>query len=199
MKKNGFTLIEILVSITLVSIVLVSMLNTLVKLKDVYATSNDDTDVRVYGSTISRIINNDLIKNDGIKVLNPCTTNGIDSLYESKCIFTLNSGDERVLDLRVSSETSAVQTNAQTKENYIVKITRSTIDYTDSITNRIILVKTIYSKEIYSVKEGEITGTTERKYYHFTGIKSTHKDYANVITIEASDPEFNLVIYSSGT
>ena len=41
MNKKGFTLIELIVSIILVSIVLISMTGTLIKLKDTYVLIND--------------------------------------------------------------------------------------------------------------------------------------------------------------
>ena len=57
MNKKGFTLIELIVSIILVSIVLISMTGTLVKLKDTYSVVNEDADARIYGATISKIVN----------------------------------------------------------------------------------------------------------------------------------------------
>ena len=75
MNKKGFTLIELIVSIILVSIVLISMTGTLVKLKDTYSVVNEDADARIYGATISKIVNDDLLKNttlisagDGTKI-----------------------------------------------------------------------------------------------------------------------------------
>ena len=47
MNKNGFTLVELIVSIVLVSIVLVSMTGTLVKLKETYNVVNEDADARI--------------------------------------------------------------------------------------------------------------------------------------------------------
>ena len=69
MNKKGFTLIELIVSIILVSIVLISMTGTLVKLKDTYSVVNEDADARIYGATISKIVNDDLLKNNGIKTI----------------------------------------------------------------------------------------------------------------------------------
>ena len=48
MNKKGFTLIELIVSITLVSIILVSLLATLVKLKQTYEVIEEDSDIRIY-------------------------------------------------------------------------------------------------------------------------------------------------------
>lgn len=207
MKKDGFTLIEILISITLVSIVLVSMLSTLVKLKDVYALSNNDTEVRVFGAVISRTINNDIIKNGGIDILEVCDTKGSESIYESSCRFSLNNGSTRDLKLRVVEEETLSENENHTR--YIVSIVRSTLEYYDPEEDEILMIKTIYSKETYSVEEDDEKGTvTETLYYHFNGLRSETKSYEHalsgynklkLITIKASDPEFNIMIYSGGT
>ena len=208
MKKNGFTLVEILLSITLVSIVLVSMLGTLVKLKNVYATSNNDTEIRIYGAAISRVINNDIINNTGINVLNSCSKVGVDSLYESTCTFSLNNGKNRKLTLRVS-KTDTLSQDAKTDIKSITTLARSTLEYSDLDSGKILLIKTVHSIEIYSVVNNTLKGAiTDKRYYHYTGLTSATDVYSHVpsgvvklksITISASDPEFNLVIYSGGT
>ena len=63
MNKKGFTLIEVILSIVLVSVVLTSMLATLVKLRENYSIVNENTDALIYSSSVSRILNNDLSKN----------------------------------------------------------------------------------------------------------------------------------------
>ena len=75
MNKKGFTLIELIVSIILVSIVLVSMTGTLVKLKDTYSLVYEDADARIYGATISKVINDDLLTSNGIKTID-CSDDG---------------------------------------------------------------------------------------------------------------------------
>jgi len=208
MKRNGFTLVELLMSITLVSIVLVSMLGTLVKLKNVYALSNNDTEIRVYGASISRAINNDIIKNTGIDELNSCSKVGSDSIYESSCTFSLNNGLNRKLTLRVAKADTLSQ-DEDTGTKFIATIARSTLEYYDTDNNKVLLIKTVYSKEIYSVINDTSKGSlTEKKYYYYTGLTSATNTYSHVpsgvvklksITISASDPEFNLIIYSGGT
>lgn len=208
MKRDGFTLVEILMSITLVSIVLVSMLGTLVKLKDVYANSNNDTEIRVYGAAISRAINNDIIENLGINVLNSCSKVGSDSIYESTCEFSLNNAKNRRLTLRVV-KTDTLSQDAETGNKYITTIARSTLEYYDIDSSKVLLIKTVYSKEVYSVIGVSTKGSlTEKNYYNYTGLTSLTNTYTHVpsgvvklksITISASDPEFNIVIYSGGT
>ncbi len=69
MNKKGFTLVELIVSIVLVSVVMVSMLMALVKLRENYSTVNENANALVYSNAASRIINNDILQNDGIKVM----------------------------------------------------------------------------------------------------------------------------------
>ena len=57
MNKKGFTLVELIVSITLISIVLVSMTATLISLRTAYSRAYEDSDVLVYSSSISRVLN----------------------------------------------------------------------------------------------------------------------------------------------
>ena len=66
MKRNGFTLIELMVSIVLVTIVLASMSVALIKLKDTYNKTNDKTDIDLVTSSITRIISNDIINNGNV-------------------------------------------------------------------------------------------------------------------------------------
>ena len=51
MNKKGFTLIEIIVSIVLVSVVLVSLLASLIQLRKTYSVIHEDSDIIVYSSS----------------------------------------------------------------------------------------------------------------------------------------------------
>ena len=90
MNKKGFTLIELIVSIVLVTVILVSLLATLVKLKQTYEVIEEDSDIRIYSASISRHINNDIITNKGI-------TSGTCNEEGSRCELKLKNGEERVL------------------------------------------------------------------------------------------------------
>ena len=92
MKKSGFTLVEVIVSIVLVSVIMVSMLASLVKLRDTYTVIHENSDVIVYTSSIARVINNDLMKNNGIRYAN-CTPNGLE------CEFILGNDQKRKLEI----------------------------------------------------------------------------------------------------
>ena len=211
MKKNGFTLIEILISLTLVSIVLVAMLSTLVRLKDVYAKANDDTDVRIYGAIISRTINADVLANGGIKPEQNdvvCASADVEPKFHSvTCNIKLNNGLSRILYLRVASTSSGEKENPSGNK-YTTVINRSTIEYYDVENEEVLLLKTISSTDTYSI-DGLLT---ESKYYHYSDIsvsnpiiyesKNTNPDLVDVlriITIKSTEPEFDINIYSAGT
>ena len=92
MNKKGFTLVEVIVSVVLVSVIMVSMLAALVKLRDTYKVIHDNSDVIVYTSSIARVINNDLMKNNGIRYAN-CNLEGTD------CELILGNDSRRRLEI----------------------------------------------------------------------------------------------------
>ena len=100
MNKKGFTLIELIVSIILVSIVLISMTGTLIKLKDTYSLVNEDADARIFGATISKIVNDDLLKNNGIKIIE-CN----EDTKVSICEIYMGNNKKRTLEI-LRNETS---------------------------------------------------------------------------------------------
>ena len=92
MNKKGFTLVELIVSIVLVSVVMVSMLMALVKLRENYSTVNENANALVYSNAASRIINNDILQNDGIKNVS-CSANHLN------CDVVLGNGNKRQLQI----------------------------------------------------------------------------------------------------
>lgn len=88
MNKKGFTLIEVIISLVLVSVVLTSMLASLVKLKDTYSVVNENTDALIYSSSVSRVLNNDFLKNGGIRYVN-CNVEG------DRCDIILSNNQRR--------------------------------------------------------------------------------------------------------
>ncbi len=75
MKNKGFTLVELMVSIALVSLVLVFMFNLLGDVKRENSLSNDNINDTLNRSTITRIIQNEWIENDLIRV-EKCSVSG---------------------------------------------------------------------------------------------------------------------------
>lgn len=126
MNKKGFTLIELIVSITLVSIILVSLLATLVKLKQTYEVIEEDSDIRIYSASISRHINNDIINNKGISS-GTCNEEG------TKCELKFKNGEERTLEIYTTDKNAYIEiTDESGKRIGRRKTDLSTISYTDS-------------------------------------------------------------------
>lgn len=90
MKKNGFTLVELTISITLLSVVMVFLLNflTLVKKEDVGI--EETTSMEIDKSVISKTINSDILKENYINTFS-CT--------DVLCSVTLKSGAKRTITI----------------------------------------------------------------------------------------------------
>lgn len=90
MKKNGFTLVELTISIALLSVVMIFLLNflTLVKKEDVGI--EETTNMEIDKSVISKTINSDILKENNINTLS-CT--------EVLCDITLKSGAKRSITI----------------------------------------------------------------------------------------------------
>ena len=141
MNKNGFTLVELIVSIVLVSIVLVSMTGTLVKLKETYNVVNEDADARIYGATISKIINDDFLKNNGIRDIS--CSNDEDM---SSCEIVLGTNQKRTLEILRNTIPNDSETIYENGKNVGTKTyEKTTLRYSDSTTGAVktLLIKTI--------------------------------------------------------
>ena len=103
MKKKGFTLVEVIISIILVSVVLVSLLATLVKLRETYSVIHENSDVIVYSSSIARVINNDFVINNGIRYVE-CDSQG------KVCDMVLGNDERRRLEIREEPNTRTSRT-----------------------------------------------------------------------------------------
>ena len=90
MKKNGFTLVELTISITLLSVVMIFLLNflTLVKKEDVGI--EETTSMEIDKSVISKTINSDILKENYINTFS-CT--------DVLCSVTLKSGAKRTITI----------------------------------------------------------------------------------------------------
>ena len=96
MNKKGFTIVELIISVAILSIVLVFALNLLVVLKEKEMNLDTDTDMVLNQTFVSKKINGDIIKNGGIKSLN-CTT--------TKCDFTFNNEVSKILTITNNRKT----------------------------------------------------------------------------------------------
>lgn len=90
MKKNGFTLVELTISIALLSVVMIFLLNflTLVKKEDVGI--EEITNMEIDKSVISKTINSDILKENYINTFS-CT--------KVLCDITLKSGAKRSITI----------------------------------------------------------------------------------------------------
>ena len=206
MNKKGFTLIELIVSIILVSIVLISMTGTLVKLKDTYSLVNEDADARIFGATISKIVNDDLLKNNGIKTIE-CN----EDTKVSICEIYMGNNKKRTLEiLRNETSNDIEKITFNGKEIGTKKYEKTTLRYSDSTTGNVktILLKTIELITRTNNEEGNDRVTTTG--YKFTTLSKEVFKYENVddntkvdkmthITIGLSDEKYNIALYSSGT
>lgn len=115
MNKKGFTLIEVIVSIVLVSVVMTSLLATLVQIKNAQTIVHENSDAIIYASSITRILNNDIIENNGIRYISCLERNS-----NSSCDMILGNGKKRHLSIEryekgmsdiLSSSTNYYKTN----------------------------------------------------------------------------------------
>lgn len=206
MNKNGFTLVELIVSIVLVSIVLVSMTGTLVKLKETYNVVNEDADARIYGATISKIINDDFLKNNGIRDIS--CSNDEDM---SSCEIVLGTNQKRTLEIlrnTISNDSETIYENG--KNVGTKKYEKTTLRYSDSTTGAVktLLIKTI---ELIVKSNNEVDNNLVNTYgYKFTDLSVKTYKYENIddydktdkithIIIGLSDEKYNIDLYSSGT
>lgn len=206
MNKNGFTLIELIVSIVLVSIVLVSMTGTLVKLKQTYNIINEDTDARIYGATISKIINDDFLKNNGIRDIS--CSNDEDM---SSCEIVLGTNQKRTLEILRNTIPNDKETIYENGKNIGTKTyEKTTLRYSDSTTGAVktLLIKTI---ELIVKSNNEVDNNLVNTYgYKFTDLSVKTYKYKNIddyditdkithIIIGLSNEKYNIDLYSSGT
>lgn len=206
MNKNGFTLVELIVSIVLVSIVLVSMTGTLVKLKQTYNVVNEDADARIYGATISKIINDDFLKNNGIRDIS--CSNDEDM---SSCEIVLGTNQKRTLEILRNTIPNDKETIYENGKNIGTKTyEKTTLRYSDSTTGAVktLLIKTI---ELIVKSNNEVDNNLVNTYgYKFTDLSVKTYKYKNIddyditdkithIIIGLSNEKYNIDLYSSGT
>ena len=96
MNKKGFTIVELIISVAILSVVMVFALNLLVILKEQETSLETDTDMVLNQAFVSKKINGDIVTNGGIKLLN-CTT--------TKCDFTFNNDVTKTLTLTNNKKT----------------------------------------------------------------------------------------------
>ena len=176
MNKKGFTLIEVIVSIVLVSLVLISLMATLIKLRETYSVVHDDSDVLVYSSSASRVINNDLMDNNGIRYVS-CDTSGV------RCEFVLGNDEKRSLEI-ISEDIERGQ-EINSKGNEVIHTTRKTTLKYANITDE--EEKLIYMKTMNLEDYDEQGGVRTTSGYNFYSINVDSANYDNIENNEYSD------------
>lgn len=195
MKKNGFSLLEILVSVVLVSVVFIFMLNSLIKLKTIYNKSDSNTDILLLGSTLSRVVNNDIKENEGINTVScykeddELISSETDSfsvsteqyVLKSVCDITFNNSKIRKLVLRNFSTIRSWNEDGIVKTN--VLSSRSTVEYISMPSDELIYIKTLD----YSV---------DRESYYYVGLVSNEENSIKTITLKSNENIYDVKFYS---
>lgn len=167
MKKNGFTLIEVIVSVVLVSVVMVSLLGSLIQLRQTYTVIHENSDVIVYSSSISRVINNDLALNNGIRYCS-CAADG------QSCDIILGNNQKRQLKIFKKCFVDGRSADCNTPYDNKEKIIRTTLKYTNNTLdgdNKLVYIRTLELKKFE--KDGIITA----KGYNFADMSTTVYEY----------------------
>ena len=213
MNKKGFTLIELIVSIVLVTIVLASLLSTLVRIRNTYNEVSENTEVLVYSSSISRVINNDVNENAGISHIY-CDSSG------EFCNMTLGNDQKRLIKITTitdcyhdTKDNSHVIDCSETLSNGIlIENIKSTLEYiNDSKSpNELVYIKTLELNRYTNLDRNEIT----REGYNFLSLETKSLNYPNtgqsttdvfsklIVNIydgvdEVNSNSYNVTIYSS--
>ena len=105
MKKRGFTLLEVIVSIVLVSVVMISLLASLIQLNETYNIIHENSDILVYNASVTRVINNDLSNNLGIRYIS-CNEDNL------SCDFVLGNDSKRKIEIYQKIDVVDDQTNS---------------------------------------------------------------------------------------
>lgn len=105
-KKNGFTLVEIAISVTLLSVVMVFMIKFIAILRTDEDSIGLETDLILNKTIISRTIHEDIIGSNGISSLS-CTN--------LKCTFSLKDGSSRSAEV-INEGTTLVYKNITKNE-----------------------------------------------------------------------------------
>ena len=216
MNKKGFTLIEVIISIVLVSVVLISLLATLVKLRETYSVIHENTDVLVYSSSITRVINNDFVNNNGIRYIS-CNAEG------TMCDITLGNDDKRVLEIKREVKTTSKEVKTTDKkgtQTVTMEDIKTSLVYSDTTNVKDPVADQNKKKLLYirtlELEKGtnETTKITTADGFNFTLIETDQKKYRKAgtvlvdlittIKIKLDDgkstelSKYDIVLYASG-
>ena len=179
MNKKGFTLIEVIVSVVLVSVIMVSLMASLIQLRKTYTLIHENSDILVYSSSIARVINNDLTKNNGIRYI---------SCNESRKQCDMILGNDERRQIIIQEETTDMGTNESHVTGTNVKTTLRYINNTEEDNLKLVYIRTL-ELDRYS-KNGKVT--TEG--YNFLDMTYNQTEYSEDVTSLLMDVYTTLVI-----
>ena len=204
--KRGFTLVEVIVSIVLVSIILVSMLTTLVKLKELYNEIHENSDALVYSSSIARIINNDIMNNNGIRYAT-CNSEG------NLCEIILGNDNRRRIEIDTKTDVVTEPDGRGTLRSLNSVSTLRYIDTTDTSDENMIYLRTLEANIYTSYDANGVMKYTTSDGFNFNRMvldqyeKDTIDGKKDVVTsikiniydgIDETDQNFSAMVYGSG-
>ena len=170
MNKKGFTLIELIVSIVLVSVILVALIGSLLQLRNAYSVVHENSDVIVYTSSISRVINSDINDNNGIKYVS-CEPSG------KKCSIILGNDERRELLItdndKIIDDTELEITHSNNKTT-LKYLNTTKYDKTNNENDKTILYIRTLEVDKY---ENSTTQVTTTKGYGFYDMSATQYEY----------------------
>ena len=173
MRKNGFTLIEVIVSVVLVSVVMVSLLGSLIQIRQTYTLIHENSDVLVYSSSISRVINNDLMSNNGIRY-STCNTEG------TKCSIILGNDSRRELELftdevDLGTDKNINHDNIKTTLRYSDTTKYENNNRTNEDDKEIVYIRTLELDKYTNEETGQITASG----YNFYDMNTTQYEHSS--------------------
>ena len=192
MKKQGFTLVELILSIVLVSIIIVTMVGTLLKIRQSYSIINQNIEARTYKALIAKVINEHFIKNGGVKNIN-CSSN-------TKCELLL--GNNKTMTLEIIENDIKTEEVKDSTNNVVAtrKIQTSTLKYYGNQYNYLKTLKSVKTTYVNSdvIIDGYAFKKITSNVYEYINVKNSElKDTITNIIIETSDPNYNIELYST--
>ena len=213
MNKKGFTLIEIIVSIVLVSIVMISLLGSLIQLRSTYTVIHENSDVIVYSSSITRVINNDLALNNGIRYVSCEATSG------QECDMILGNDSNRKLQIirkcsvsicganggscTPNTEINCDEMNAADTQEGIkhtnIKTTLKYIDTTDASNSELLYIRTLESDRYENVVKSGTgnyfkTKSVTTKGYNFQNMSATVYEFSQDGTSDSLIDQYTTIL-----
>ena len=192
MKKHGFTLIELILSIVLVTIIIVTMVGTLLKIRESYSIINQNIEARTYKALIAKVINEHFMKNGGVKNIN-CLSN-------TKCELLL--GNNKTMTLEIIENDIKTEEVKDSTNNVVAtrKIQTSTLKYYGNQYNYLKTLKSVKTTYVNSdvIIDGYAFKKITSNVYEYINVKNSElKDTITNIIIETSDPNYNIELYST--